>query len=341
MKKQNKSKNIKLGVFVTLGVALLVTAMLILGTQSKMFVSKFPLKTTVKNVEGLKEGDNVWFLGVKIGVVKEIEFGGRNSLEITMLLDESIQPLIKKDSKAVISSDGVLAGSKIVSITPGSHNSASVEEGYEIASEVPYDTDEIITTLSENNNNLADVTRDLKLITERIVTEEGIVGNLISDETSSKRFENILQNLEKTTSATLMVTDDLAKFSAKLNDENNPLQLLMSDTSIYHNLNQTVNNFNQVSQDAGVIIEELAQTSKKFNNEDNTISLVTEDKEFAKSLKITMDNLEVGTAKLNVNLDAMRENFLFRRYFKKQEKEAKKAEKETPSSGTNDISFND
>ncbi|WP_020528314.1 MlaD family protein [Flexithrix dorotheae] len=341
MKKQNKSRTIKLGVFVTLGVALLVTAMLILGTQSKMFVSKFPLKTTVKNVEGLKEGDNVWFLGVKIGVVKAIEFGGRNSLDITMLLDENIKPLIKKDSKAVISSDGVLAGNKIVSITPGSGNSAAVEEGDEIASEVPFDTDEIITTLSENNDNLADVTRDLKVITERIVSEEGIVGNLISDETASRRFENILQNLEKTTAATLMVTGDLAKFSAKLNDKNNPLQMLMADTSIYYNLHQTVNNFNQVSQDAGQIIEELVQTSQKLNQEDNTIALLTEDEEFAKTLENTMENLEEGSAKLNVNLEAMRENFLFRRYFKKQEKEARKAEKKALSEGSNDISFND
>ena len=40
-----------------------------------------------------------------------------------------------------------------------------------------------------------------------------------------------------------------------------------------------------------------------------------------------MENIELGTAKFNENMEALKHNFLTRRYFKKLEKEEQKANK--------------
>ncbi|MBK8193766.1 MAG: hypothetical protein IPK76_11400 [Lewinellaceae bacterium] len=47
----------------------------------------------------------------------------------------------------------------------------------------------------------------------------------------------------------------------------------------------------------------------------------------AARLQNTLGNLEEGTARFNENMEALKHNFLFRRYFKKLEKEKKKKEK--------------
>jgi phospholipid/cholesterol/gamma-HCH transport system substrate-binding protein len=52
------------------------------------------------------------------------------------------------------------------------------------------------------------------------------------------------------------------------------------------------------------------------------------DSVMAERLRRTLEHVEEGTAAFNLNMEAMRHNFLFRGYFKKLEKQQKKAEKE-------------
>jgi len=61
---------------------------------------------------------------------------------------------------------------------------------------------------------------------------------------------------------------------------------------------------------------------------EGTAGLILEDSLFRATLMQTLINLESSTERFNTNMEAMRSNFLFRGYFKKLEKEEKKAQKE-------------
>ena len=53
------------------------------------------------------------------------------------------------------------------------------------------------------------------------------------------------------------------------------------------------------------------------NNQNSIAGTLTQDTATANQLKATLENMNKGSALLNENLKAMRENWLFRKYFKK------------------------
>ena len=59
----------KLGIFMVVGLVLLVFGLFFIGKQKNLFVSVFPLKAVFKNVSGLKIGNNVRFGGIAVGTV--------------------------------------------------------------------------------------------------------------------------------------------------------------------------------------------------------------------------------------------------------------------------------
>jgi phospholipid/cholesterol/gamma-HCH transport system substrate-binding protein len=75
---------------------------------------------------------------------------------------------------------------------------------------------------------------------------------------------------------------------------------------------------------AEVITHDLSEIMAKVNNGQGTIGKLINDDKMAKSLNRTMTNLEKSTKGLEQNMEAAKDNFLLRGYFKKQEKAAAK-----------------
>ena len=57
-------------------------------------------------------------------------------------------------------------------------------------------------------------------------------------------------------------------------------------------------------------------------------NLILKDTAITGKVNRTLDNVEKGTAAFNENMEAMRHNFLFKGYFKKQDKEKAKEQKQ-------------
>ena len=106
------------GIFILIGLAILVVTIFTLGGQKKTFVKSFTIHAVFNDVGGLLKGGNVWFSGVKIGTVKKISFHGSAQVEVTMSIEDEAQPHIYKDAMAKIGSDGLI-GNKIVVIYGG------------------------------------------------------------------------------------------------------------------------------------------------------------------------------------------------------------------------------
>jgi phospholipid/cholesterol/gamma-HCH transport system substrate-binding protein len=81
-----------------------------------------------------------------------------------------------------------------------------------------------------------------------------------------------------------------------------------------------LNNLQIASDSARTAIAQLNQFTEALNNEAGLAGTLTNDTAAANDLKQTLNNVNRGTELLNENLKAMRENFLFRRYFRKKEK---------------------
>ena len=83
------------------------------------------------------------------------------------------------------------------------------------------------------------------------------------------------------------------------------------------------------ANNAEVISYELAEIMTKINGGNGTLGRLIQDTTIAENLNQTIVNLKKSSKGLNENMNAAKHNFLFRGYFKKQEKAAedKAAEK--------------
>lgn len=323
MSGENK-RSVLVGIFVFLGIIILATGILTLGGQQKKFVKAVHLKAVFDDIGGLQTGNNIWFSGVKIGTVRKINFYGDSQVEVEMNVEKSVSEFIRKNSKATISSDGLI-GNKIIVIYGGSTDYPPVEEGDRLEAVMPLDTDKMMETLQENNQNLVDITNDLKLLTGKLAAGEGIVGAVMTDSTLAKNFRSILTNLERASVNSNKMIADLNSFTGKLNQKGTMLNDLVTDQTIVPDLKATMENLKATSANTEILTKELQGITDKLNSKENSVGMLLNDPEFAKSLKSTLENTDSATYNLSKGMEALEYTWPFNKGFKRKAKAEQKA----------------
>ncbi|RPA66820.1 MCE family protein [Cyclobacteriaceae bacterium YHN15] len=318
MRNDNK-KSVIVGIFVLVAIAIFVTAIFTLGGQQKKFVKSFPLTAVFDDIAGLQTGNNVWFSGVKIGTVRRINFYGDSQVEIVMNVEEKVKDYIRKDSKATISSDGLI-GNKIILIYGGTTQAPPVEDGDRLVSVMALDTDKMMETLQENNKNLVTITENLKVLTGKIAQGEGIVGAVMTDSLLAVNFKSILENLDRASVNSNRTLVELNKFASGLNQEGTLFHDLTHDKEIYKSLQISVEELQGTAENAKALTENLNVTANKLNDKNNAAGMLLNDEEFAERIRHTMIYVDSSSMNLNRGLEALEYTWPFRKGFKRMEK---------------------
>jgi phospholipid/cholesterol/gamma-HCH transport system substrate-binding protein len=313
-------QNIKLGIFVLAGIALFLASVFYIGSERNVFNKTFTVSTVFRNVEGLTEGDNVWLSGVKIGTVKKVTIVSEGKVVVSLSLKDKQNDFIRKDATASIGSDG-LVGNKIVIIRPGSA-SESINDNDTINSLSPTDTQDLINIAKDVGSNTRSLTDDLKLIAGKINKGQGVVGELLNEGALSDDLRATITSLRMASQNTSQATADLKKLVTEINNGDGLVTKLIKDSSYAETFDSALANVAQVGVNAREMSEELKEVIDKFNDENNAIGVLLADSTFANKLRTTLNNASSASAKLDQNMEAMRHNFLFRGYFRKQAKKA-------------------
>ncbi len=329
MKATNRNRAVTVGIFIFVGLVIFIVGILILGGQQRTFEKKIRLKAIFDNVGGLLKGNNVWFSGVKVGTVDDINFYGNSQIEVVMKVEKDVQRYIRRNAKARISSEGFI-GNKIVDIYfAGTTNSPIVEEGDVLGVEQTLSTDEIMATLQQNNLNLLEITKDFKEIANKLSAGQGSVGKLLTDETLANSLETTAVTLRQASVNAQRLTADIAGFSAQLQTKGSFANDLVTDTVIFNRLQATASQLDQVSRTATDVVNNLKAASSNLNSSNTPIGVLLTDQETADNLKRTLQNLQSGSEKLDENMEALQHNFLLRGFFRKKAK--REAEQATSS----------
>jgi phospholipid/cholesterol/gamma-HCH transport system substrate-binding protein len=324
MRGENK-RSVMVGIFVFIGIAILVVGILTLGGQQKKFVKAIQLRAVFDDIGGLQTGNNIWFSGVKIGTVRKITFYGDAQVEIEMNVEEAVVEFIRKDSKATISSDGLI-GNKIIVIYGGTTLAPPVEDGDRLEAVMPLDTDQMMETLQVNNENLVEITADLKKLTSKLAAGEGIVGAVMTDSTLAENFRSILNNLNTASISSNRMIRELNTFTAKLNKKGNLFNDMVTDTLLVGEIRTTIESFKVTAKNSEEMTKELNAITTKINSGDNAMGLLLNDEEFAQTLKSTMDRTDSAAYNLNRGLEALEYTWPFRGGFRKKAKEEAKSD---------------
>lgn len=318
------------GLFITVGLIILIIGIFTLGNQQKSFVKGVRLTARFDNVSGLMKGNNVWFSGVKVGTIKKITFTGINQVDVEMNIDEAVQKYVHRDAIASIGSEGFI-GNKIITIDGGSPNAAPVQDGDRLLSKGMLSTDQIMATLQKNNENLYEITNDFKKLSKNMVQGKGLAGELLADSALAIQFKNMVKNLQNTTQNTALMANELSRFGNKLNTKGGLADKMLTDTAVFAKLRNSANQLQDATTKANTLAENLNRASNQLNTTDNALGILLNDKPTAEQMKSTLDYLNKSSIKLNDDLEAAQHNFLLRGFFKDRQKEQRKAAENQPS----------
>lgn len=196
METHSQKFKIRLGIFITVGLALFFIAIFIIGKQKNMFNPVYKLSTDFYNVSGLQVGNNVRFSGIDVGTVDNIRIINDSTVRVDMLIRKEVQKFIKIDSEVGIGSEGLI-GDRIVIISQGSSESSIAKDGQQLYSNEPVETDAIIESLEVTAGYAEVIAEEMAEIMVKINTGQGALGQLIQDSAFARNLNQTMVNLKK------------------------------------------------------------------------------------------------------------------------------------------------
>lgn len=222
---------VRVGLFVLMGLVVMMTVIFMLGSEGKLFEQHYTLYTRFKDISGLRVGAPVQLAGLKIGMVDEIHFSKdlfEKDITIKMALNEKFEERIRADSVATILTQGLL-GDKFIFISVGSESKPMLEEGSFVKSEettpifaLAEKAGKIMDDISAATNSIrqmlesvegekeTDLKRTLKSVRatmERVQQGPGLVHSLIYD----PKGKEVVENLSNALKSIGTLTDDLGE----------------------------------------------------------------------------------------------------------------------------------
>jgi phospholipid/cholesterol/gamma-HCH transport system substrate-binding protein len=218
------SREIKVGAFVLVGMALLGLVIFMIGDERQLFNKKISYRVVFDDVEGLKRGSTIRMGGMDIGSVGQVGFSenvGDSKLYVTLNIVETQAARIRKDSRAKIDAKGLL-GDKVVTLFPGSISSPVLKPGDMIPTDhdpqdlqsalgrvgsISSKADQVMSHLESLTGDFAqgNLAKDAKSSFEAlshilvaIDSGDGYVAKLLNDPNEAQRISAAIASLEKT-----------------------------------------------------------------------------------------------------------------------------------------------
>lgn len=307
------------GVFILVGLTLLVAIILVMGGQRKSFATTINIEAIFDDVSGLQQGNNIWLSGVKIGTVKNISFNSNSKVVVSMNVLASMRQHIHKDAKAKIGSESLI-GNKIVVLTEGTPQFPLIQSGDIVGIQPSTNTEDMMNTLQQNNKNLLAITTDFKNLSQRLVAGQGSIGKLLHDETLVNTLQKMINTLNAAAGNAKTFTADLSSYTSKLQSKGSLTNDLVTDTVIFTRLRNSVIQLQQITQSAQGVVNNLDKASSGLSSTSSPVGVLLNDPKAAADLKSTLSNLNVSSQKLSDDLEALQHNFLLRGFFRKKAK---------------------
>jgi phospholipid/cholesterol/gamma-HCH transport system substrate-binding protein len=283
--KKSTSNKMRLGIFISIGIVLLILGIYFIGEKQQLFRSTFRVTGVFKNVSGLQIGNNVRLSGVNVGTVDNISIVSDTSVSVEIMIDENARQFIKKDAIASIGSEGLM-GNKALIINPGTGGKKRIESGDIIATSMPIDIDSILMKLKTTVENTADITGDLASMTRNIESGKGTIGRLIMDKSWRENFETTFINLRKGSTEFRILME-------KAND-----------------IDQAILSVKEAIENTSNITSDLAKITASIESGEGTIGRLLMDRSMAQNIDSTFIKLKEGAAGLKILMEKAKSSWL-------------------------------
>lgn len=226
---------LKVGAFITVGLALVLISILVLGSTESLLVRKNTYVTHYTNVEGLIPGAKVVMGGLQVGIVSDIQFdSAHRDIKVQMEVARTQADWIRKDSTVQIQTQGML-GDKYVEIARGSDDQPVLPEGAEIPngtggglSQFLTKSDQLLVTLQSIAGSMDRMLKAFEYGRRSEIFFEGMAKSAKNMSALTERLNEELANLHLKGAS-----KNLNDILAKINDGTGTLGALVNDPGLY------------------------------------------------------------------------------------------------------------
>ena len=230
---------LKVGVIVLISTVVLVTLLFLMTSSSGLglFSHKLTITTYFENSAGLKEGAAVNLQGVTIGTVKSVVITNApdrklTPVEVVMKLDTKYATDLHKDSKAALSTVGVL-GDTVVDINSQYAVGPALQTGDELKTLETPNLQDVVKASQGTIESLNVILSKMNTIVDNLQSGKGSVGQLINN-----------PDLYNKANGTV---DELHKLIVNLNSGKGTVGKLMNDPALFDKLNAAAATFQSVA----------------------------------------------------------------------------------------------
>jgi phospholipid/cholesterol/gamma-HCH transport system substrate-binding protein len=296
--KQLKWSQLKVGLTVVLASAALMV-LIILMSGGNLFTSKILLKSYFPDAGGLAQGAPVRLSGVDIGNVKRIQVVGEHHgtpVEVTMKVNTKYRSFLRKDSKTLLATAGVL-GATYINIDSSQATKAEAQDGDILESRETAGYDDVIRAANSSLQNIDVLSKRLDRIVGFVESGQGSIGKLIYEARLYDQLSATVTQLQTLVNDVTQGNGSLGKFIENddfynranatldkvnqiidnVNAGNGTIGKFLKDPSFYDNANKAITNIKQLTED--------------INAGKGAIGKLAKDQQFADKLQNTMNRI--------------------------------------------------
>lgn len=217
---------IKVGIFVSVGVALIMFTIVLLGGGRSIFQRTVEFESKFPQIEGLVEGATVKMSGVRVGKVLKIKLiKDTGQVIVRFNVNSQFRDAVRKDTSVGIQTQGVL-GDRFIVLIPGTESNEIAESGSELKSEMPKEFKDYLNTADEVLGRLKN----------SLFQIETILSNFNRENRSDVFFKNITglsTNLNEGTKGLHLSVNHLNSIMKKIDMGQGTIGALINDPSPY------------------------------------------------------------------------------------------------------------
>lgn len=304
--KQLKWSQLKVGLTVVLASAALMVLIILMGGGG-FLTSKILLRSYFPDAGGLTQGAPVKLSGVDIGNVKTIRVVENNPaapVEVTMKVNTRYRFFLRKDSKTLLATAGVL-GATYINIDSSQATGPEAQDDDILQSRESAGYDDVIRAANSSLQNMDVLIKRLDRIVGFVESGQGSIGKVIYDARLYNQLSATVTQLQTLVNDVTQGNGSLGKFIVNddfynranatldkvnkiiddVNAGNGTVGKFLKDPSFYDNANKAIANVKQLTDD--------------INAGKGAIGKLAKDQQFADKLQNTMNRLSNVSDKLD------------------------------------------
>ncbi len=295
VKSRGRGREVKVGIFVILGVAAVLTALFTL-TDAAMFRGRYIISTLVPNAGGIRKGDAAQMRGVNIGRIHGFRIANDG---VTVSLEIEGEYKIPADSRVELKSLGVLGG-MVADVVPGTSTTMLkggdslpggmgegmfdqmgklADQSHEVLGRVELllsdktvgNVESSTTELNAALKDLAEITKKQKVQLAELMTSLQKTAGSVEKATagpelqaSVKRLDAITKNMDAMSASFERTSKSSEAILSRMERGEGTLGRLSKDETLYVNANEAVVNLNKTIQEMKLLTEDIRKQPRRY-----------------------------------------------------------------------------